>query len=118
MVHEARMRDLGEALIQAVERAFGIEDKHDTAATCASPMFTIGEADIQIEVRYTAGEDEYGWGRPFDPNMVEQDRAAELIRMAIHNWLRDQSLPIDTTATVWFKPYYHSYFKAWKNVRL
>ena len=77
-------------LILAVEKAFGIEGKNDTAVTCASrPEFVVGEADLQIEVRYTAGEDEYGWGRPFDPTRAEQEKAAELIRMAVYNWLCD-----------------------------
>lgn len=110
----AQLNRMGDALIPAVERAFGIEGKNDTAVTMLNDISTINEADIQIEIRYTAGHDEYGWGRPFDPTLDEQKLLAEAIQCAVDRFLEKENGKADFSLSVWCKPYYNSHFQMWK----
>ena len=97
---------LGELLVPIVEKELGIEGKNDTAYSSVKLAGTIGEADVQIEIRYTAGHDEYGWGRPFDPTMEEQ----ALLTDAIEQVFKSSQY----TLSVWCKPFYNSYFRMCK----
>jgi hypothetical protein len=103
---------LGEELVPVVERSFGIEGKKDVAFTGVRAMATEGEAAVQIEVRYTAGEDEYGKGKPFDPTKEEQEKVAVRIRRTFIIFLRAKGLP-RYSLSVWCTPHYRSFFKSW-----
>lgn len=104
-------------LILAVEKGFGLEGLNDVASTVPAPVLhTNGETEIQIEIRYTAGEDEYGRGKPFDPSLEEQKRLAEQIRRVFFNFFVNHGLE-RLSLSVWCKPHYHSFFKAFKQVQ-
>ena len=100
-----RILDIGNAMIQLVENAFGIKGKNDVAFTAIPAIATINEADIQIEVRYTAGEDEYGQGKPFDPSLENQRLMGSQMRMEIQVMAQGKF-----GVSIWFKPFYHSVF--------
>ena len=57
------------------------------------------EADIQLEVRYTAGADEYGRGRVFDPTLEEQQNLREELQDTI-------MLMTQKSVGVWTHPHY------------
>lgn len=101
-------------LILAVEKGFGLEGLDDVASTVpASVLHTNGEKEIQIEIRYTAGEDEYDRGEPFDPSLEEQKRLAIQIRQVFLNFFVNHNME-RLSLSVWCKPYYHSFFKAFE----
>ena len=77
---ENQAEGLARSFVPIVERVFGIGGKNDVAVTGTKAAFTIGEADVQVEVKYTVGEDEYGQGKIFDPTPVQRATLAELIR--------------------------------------
>jgi len=58
--------ELGLDLVPVVEKAFGIEGKKDVAFTAVRASVTRGEADVQVEIRYTAARMNTA-GSAFDP---------------------------------------------------
>jgi hypothetical protein len=113
-LHKEVLARLGCLLVSVVEKGFGIEGKNDTACTVINDVFTINEASIQIEIRYTAGEDEYDWGRPFDPTMEEQSVLTEAIKPVVDAFLAEKCDGLCLSLSVWCKPFYNSHFKMWK----
>lgn len=105
---------LGRCLIPEVERCFGIEGEKDTAITVTNEVETEDEADVQIEIRYTAGQLEYGRTTPFDPTLKEQEALSEAITAAFYNFLERELHGADLSHSVWCKPWYNSHFKMWK----
>lgn len=103
---EERSRLFGKHLIPLVEEGFGVEDVAFTAVRATS---TINEADIQIEVRYTAGEDEYKRGKPFDPTKDEQEAVAKSLKKASETFFNDNGLP-EYSTSVWTQPHYKGFF--------
>lgn len=102
---------LGSELISTVKEGFDLENKKDIAFTVPAPvLYTKKEAEVQIEIRYTAGEDEYGQGRPFDPSLKDQERLVAQIQEVFRDFITDHGLP-PLTLSVWCKPYYNSVFK-------
>jgi len=98
-------------LISAVEKGFDLEGLNDVALTISAPVLhTRGEKDIQIEIRYTAGEDEYDRGKPFDPSLEEQGKLSDLIDLTLVNFFQKHKL---ISVSVWCKPFYRSFFKAY-----
>lgn len=98
-------------LIETVENAFGIKGFSDVAFTACEPAFyTKDEADVQIEIRYTAGEDEYNRGKPFDPSLEEQLLLEDQIHYVFDKFLEKYKLP-HLSLSVWCKPHYKSLFK-------
>jgi hypothetical protein len=100
------LEEIGQALIKTVEEVFDLEGKNDVAFTAVNAAHTISEQPIQVEVRYTAGEDEYKRGKPFDPPESQRRMLAD----AINNRLKEL-LPPRINSSTWVKPYYHSTFK-------
>lgn len=97
-------------LVEAVEDVFDIKGLDDVAFTACEPAFcTKGEADVQIEIRYTAGQDEYNRGKPFNPSLKEQQLLAERIHEVFDKFLGGHRLP-HLSLSVWCKPYYNSDF--------
>ena len=97
---------LEKTLISLTEQIFGIEDKNDVALTVIIAKRTKNEADIQVEVRYTAGEDEYGKGKPFNPSKEKQEELASAIIKEIKEHVTG------LTVSAWIVPFYHSVFKS------
>ena len=96
----------------AVEKWFDLTGEDDVAFTVPKPvLYTKGEAEIQIEIRYTAGEDEYDRGRPFDPSLREQEGLSDQIRRIFVDFSAEHLLEL-LSLSVWCKPCYHSVFKA------
>jgi hypothetical protein len=92
----------GKALIPIIEKGFGVKDAAFTSVRATS---TINEADIQIEVRYTAGTDEYKIGKPFDPTPKEQEVVRKSIKERAARFFSDNGLPQYST-TEWTQPHY------------
>ncbi len=108
-----RLPDLGRILTRAVEKDFGLEGLNGVAFSVPQLLiYTSGEKDVQLEVRYTAGEDEYDWGRPFDPSPEEQRLLCAHLKEALLEFLAANSLP-PLSVSVWCKPHYHGTFMAW-----
>jgi hypothetical protein len=94
-----------EVIKKSVEVIFEVPVKDDVAVTVVRSVFTINEADIQFEVRYTAGKDEYKKGRLFDPTEQQQKKLAKKILKTTNKCFGDRFV-----ASVWIKPYYKSVF--------
>jgi len=102
---------LASNLILAVEKGFGIDGLKDTAFTVPAPVLYIdGEKEVQIEIRYTAGEDEYDRGQPFDPSLEDQGKLAGFIEKVFREFC-DQHHLERLSLSVWCKPYYRSAFR-------
>ena len=110
---EVLLCELGNTLIHAVEVAFGLVGRNDTAFTAMFAEATVNEAGVQVEVRYTAGEDEYGWGKPFDPTKEQQKHVVKIIKEAFACWAVVHKMDdhCSWVPSVWCKPYYNSYFE-------
>jgi len=105
---------LASELISTVEKEFELEGFGDVALTIPAPVLYIkGEADVQIEVRYTAGEDEYNRGEPFNPSPKEQEKLAERIKKTFRNFSHRHRLTL-LAISVWCKPYRNSIFRMYK----
>lgn len=113
-IHMGEIRDLGKSFMDAVEKAFGIEGKNDVAFTAVSAECTEGEADFQVEIRYTGGEDEYGVGEPFDPTSEQQETLSDLLWEKFNKWIMGGGqfggFNLNWTLSVWHKPFYKSHF--------
>ena len=113
-VLKKNISQLSSGLICTVEKEFDLEGEGDVALTIPAPVLYIkGEADVQIEIRYTAGEDEYNRGKPFDPSLKEQANLAERIKKTFRNFSLRHGLTL-LAVSVWCKPYYKSAFRMYK----
>ena len=112
ILRRRQLEELAPYLVGAVEDAFDLRGLDDVAITVSAPLiFTKGELDVQIEVRYTAGEDEYDRGVPFDPTLEEQKQLCERVRDAFWTFLHRNGIP-KMTVSVWCKPFRGSAFLA------
>lgn len=100
------IKEMGETLILIVEQFFKIEGKNDVAFTAISAIATKNEAPIQVEIRYTAGKDEYEWGKPFDPSEGDQLLLANRIIYANKHLTTGKF-----KTSVWCKSHHKSVFK-------
>jgi len=100
------MNIFGQTLIKIVEEVFEIEGKHDVAFTAIPALHTINEAPIQIEIKYTVGEDEYGMGKPFDPSKGQREALATKIKEAMAKHMLEFR-----SVSVWVRPQRESVFK-------
>ena len=66
------MAVVGQKLIELTEKVFGLVGKNDVVFTTVGAVYVDRDADVQVEVRYTIGEDEYDEGRPFEPNKEQK----------------------------------------------
>ena len=108
--------------IAAVNNGFNIPDgyRNDISVTVNPPAdYIYNEANVQIEVGYTAGEDEYKQGKPFDPTMPEQEKVTNLINEAFTKFLNGNNSMVKLkklphlSLSVWCQPYRKSAFKQW-----
>lgn len=102
-----KLQSIGWDLIAQTEKVFGLEKEDDTAFTAVNAVCVLHESEIQIEIRYTAGEDEYGTGEVFAPSKEQRILLADSILEAMQEPLRG----IAKSVTVWVKPYEDSVFK-------
>jgi len=111
---EQTLLELGSLLFAVVEKGFAIEGTNDVSCTVISSVRTLGEeADVQIEIRYTAGQIKYGRKTPFDPTLEEQKRLAEAIKPVVDDFL-SRCVGRSMSLSVWCKPFYNSHFQIWK----
>jgi hypothetical protein len=110
---EDEVSALGERLMPVVEKGFGIQKEKDAAFTAVRAVATSGEADVQVEIRYTAGRDEYGRGRPFNPSLKVQKKLAGLIEKEFRAFLKDRGLRA-YSLSVWCQPHFGGFFKMCK----
>lgn len=105
--------DIAISFIEATEIGFDLQGKNDVAFTAVNAVSTIREADVQIEVQYTAGENEHHKGRPFNPSREEQEKVADMIRTKFISFcLSKGKSPL--SLSVWCKPYHDGLFRLWK----
>lgn len=98
MLTSETLDNIAKISIKAVEREFGLQGRHDVAFTCLPVLFTREDADIQMEVRFSVGSEEYG-GKGFNPNRVQQLALKdELLRILKLN------LPRNISRSVWIIP--------------
>ena len=103
-----------QSLPPVVERHFDIMGKNDVAITIVRALKTVGEANLQVEIRYTAGSDEYGTGEIFDPSAARQQALIENIYKIFKNFPGFQHNAPALTLSVWCKPYRGGEFKMFK----
>jgi len=97
-MNQATLQILNEKLSGVIVEEWKVPED-DIACSAAALLYTHGEADLQVEVRYTAGADEYNWGRPFDPTEEEQKALAVRMQEVAKSVTK-------CTVSVWPKPYY------------
>lgn len=105
-MNETTLQILDEKLSRVIAEMWMVPED-DIACSAEVLHYVRGEADLQIEVCYTAGADEYNWGRPFDPTEEEQWALAR--RM-----LEVAGSVTKYTVSVWPKPVRESVFLASK----
>ncbi len=102
-----RLDKLGWDLILETEGVYGLHGEEDVSFTAISAMHTIREADFQVEVRYTAGTDEYERGEPFEPTKKQMEELAE----ALITSFVVKEFPIDSSLSVWIIAFKGTVFK-------
>lgn len=110
-VLQEKLGALAERLVSIVETTWLLEDLDDVTFTAILPaVFTLGERDVQIEIRYTAGKDEYNRGEPFNPSLEEQEKLEEQVERVFQRFLENNRLA-HLSLSVWCKPYHNSVFQ-------
>ena len=97
--------DVMQGIMQSTESILGVPVKNDVALTVVQAVHTVNEADIQVEIRYTAGKDEYHTGRVFDPSASQRELLAKEILRIMREFFGSRF-----KLSVWIKPYYKSLF--------
>lgn len=100
------LKKIGHILMDITERTFGIEGEEDVSFTAVNAVCTIEETSVQVEVRYTVGEDEYDRGEPFEPSREQMDTLSKAILQEMR-----KRLPPRLDTSVWLKPFRGSVFK-------
>lgn len=81
--------------------------REDIAFSAEELIYVRGEADVQIEIRYTAGHSEYGQGEIFDPSIESQKQLVDAVCKAVTERISLHQL----SCSAWTKPYYTGVFK-------
>ena len=126
-----RVRDLAtESLIKTLDVALTLAvmevwkvPQHDITVSAEHLIYARSEADVQIEIRYTAGEYEYDWGEPFDPTREEQESIAVRMQGVAQEIMGESYaerelakgektlvIPPQFSVSVWTKPSYKGFF--------
>jgi len=104
-------------LVSRIEKTLGIDGLNDVALTIPSPvLYTYGEKDIQIEIRYTAGKDEYNQGKPFEISAEKQVKINQVIKKIFFDFFTNyhdllNGSKSSLSISIWYKPYYQSCFE-------
>jgi len=108
-----KMDELADRFVATVEKSFCITGLNDVVYTVVEAHSTCGEADIQVEVRYTAGTDEYGKGFPFDPDEKTREALTEILYKEFSSFLEENHAQTsDYSISVWVIPLRGTSFKA------
>jgi hypothetical protein len=83
--------------------------ENDIAFSAVQLAYARGGADVQIEIRYTAGTDEYDRGSAFDPSEEEQTDLCIFIAIFVKAIFDREKLNL--TVSAWCKPFRGSVFK-------
>ena len=102
----SKISKLGLALIADVEKVFDIQGEDDVAFSVLNLAYVIGEADVQVEIRYTVGADEYHKGEPFEPSKQDTKRLVETMSDTLRRILDE----IVESASIWIIPVRESEF--------
>lgn len=79
----------------------------DIACSAVNLVYAEGEADVQIEIRYTAGIDMYRTGETFDPSTLVQHSLIQDVLHEVGKYLEQYQM----NCSVWTKPYRDSSFE-------
>ena len=101
MFSEDVLNQLGPELIATTERVYGLEGKEDVTFTAIHAACVIGDADVQIEIRYTVGKGEYEPGVVFKPSRKQMHTLASALTetLKVSTSVRGRSL------SIWVIPY-------------
>lgn len=99
-------------LTRVVEEVFGLQGENDVAFSAENLVYIRGEALLQLEIRFTAGEDEYGKGEPFDPSRELKEQLANKLKKVAEQFLVRcySGYTIPLTVSVWVQPKKESVF--------
>ena len=111
-INEGMISDLVNRIMPFVEKAFEIEGRSDATCTVSQALYTYGEADVQFEVAYTAGNGEHSQDKPFNPTTQQQDLLADIIHREWVCFAENYEL-LGYKTSVWCRPQYNSVFKVW-----
>jgi len=100
--------DFEKKVVELTEMIFGIKGENDVAITRLNATKTVNEADLQFEVRYTTGEDEYDRGEIFDPTVGQRKELSDMIISTARIVLLAGD---NVEVSAWVKPIYGSRFK-------
>jgi len=104
---ESVFHELSGILIGTVEGVFGLVGKEDVTFTAVPAMYVQGDADVQVEIRFTAGKDEYGRGEPFEPTEEQMQLLADSICVVLSMRAPKGIMSI----SVWVIPYHGTVWK-------
>ena len=97
-----KLDELDRLITNAVVDAFGRDVAGDVSCTAVETLYVRDDGDVQIEIRYTAGGDEYRTGRMFDPGQEQMDFLVRLINGAMETLFSGTSM---NTYSVWIIPF-------------
>jgi hypothetical protein len=110
VVDHVILREFDEEITGLIASQWSVPES-DIAFSAEFLAYERGEASIQIEIRYTAGSDEYEQGRPFDPNEERQRLLSVAIINAVKDIMRKKRKKVPVPAvSVWCKPFYRGLF--------
>ena len=104
--------DLVPKLVEGVEDVFGLRGKNDVVFTAVHAAYVKGDAALQLEIRYTAGRDEYHTGQIFDPSRKQQEALAEYLAGVVGGRLGTRGISL-SSISVWVIPYRGTFFRYW-----
>ncbi len=102
------LKEIDEEFSERIWTLWSIPE-NDVAFSAENLIYTRGEADIQIEIRYTAGTDEYNKGELFDLDKGKQRLLSDSLGIVIKRILTQKNLSF--SVSVWIKPSYHGIFR-------
>ena len=70
-----------------IVRIFQVPES-DIAGSAINLLWTEGEADLQIEIRYTVGANTYEKGLNFEPSLAIQEQLKAAVITAVRRWLK------------------------------
>lgn len=92
---------------EAIMTEWGVPDD-DIACSAETLLYVRGDAEVQIEIRYTAGDLEYKRAKAFDPSLGSQKGLVEKVMTQVGLLLQGHG---SLSCSAWTKPYMKSVFK-------
>ena len=82
-----RLQEIFDLIKPEIVRIFGVPES-DIAGSAINLLWTDGEADLQMEIRYTKGMDTYKKGLDFEPSLAIQEQLKTAVITVIRSWLK------------------------------